>query len=294
MSQNGHVSRSLCRALDGSNALTWNGRQWSAPVLIDLTGDGVESVSCASASFCMAVDWNGNALTWNGTGWSATAISCPDSTTASAGDCTTAGPFADPRAGVLDSVSCPTASFCAAVDGTGYTFTWNGTSWSRPVWSATSPADPHGGALTSVSCPTARFCVAVDGDGEALTWNGHAWTTPVSIDSRGGEPHRHLLPNHLVLHRRRQHRPGPDLERPRLDHTRQHRPPWRRPHRHLLPDPLVLHRRRQRRPSHDLERARLVCSQLIDPDGGGLTAISCPTAWSCTATDFTGRIVTLR
>jgi hypothetical protein len=220
MSQNGHVSRSLCRALDDSNALTWNGA-----------------------------------------GWSATAISCPDSTTASAGDCTTAGPFADPRAGVLDSVSCPTASFCAAVDGTGnaltaapvpgrpgrgylswsrpatidpiagiltsvscptasfcaavdgtgYTFTWNGTSWSRPVWSATSPADPDGGALTSVSCPTARFCVAVDGDGRALTWNGHAWSAP----------------------------------------------------------------------------------QLIDPDGGGLTAISCPTAWSCTATDFTGRIVTL-
>jgi hypothetical protein len=145
MSQNGHVSRSLCRALDDSNALTWNG-----------------------------------------TGWSATAISCPDSTTASAGDCTTAGPFADPRAGVLDSVSCPTASFCAAVDGTGYTFTWNGTSWSRPVWSATSPADPGGGALTSVSCPTARFCVAVDGDGRAPTWNVHAWSAPQLIDPDGG------------------------------------------------------------------------------------------------------------
>ncbi len=51
-------------------------------------------VSCAMASFCVAVDENGNALTYNGSSWSS------DST----------------PGGWLTSVSCPTASFCAAVD----------------------------------------------------------------------------------------------------------------------------------------------------------------------------------
>jgi hypothetical protein len=53
----------------GRSAARWTAATPSpgtAPVLVDLTGDGVESVSWASASFCMAVDWNGNALSWNG------------------------------------------------------------------------------------------------------------------------------------------------------------------------------------------------------------------------------------
>ncbi|MGH3165675.1 MAG: hypothetical protein ACRDN0_07245 [Trebonia sp.] len=66
------------------------------------------------ATSCMAVDWDGNALHWNGTSWPATAVSCNGTSTYTAGTCTTTGTYADPRTGVLDSVSCPTASFCAA------------------------------------------------------------------------------------------------------------------------------------------------------------------------------------
>jgi hypothetical protein len=337
------ISRTFCRALDGSDALAWNGRKWSAPVLVDLTGDGVESVSCASASFCMAVDWNGNALTWNGASWSATAISCPDSTTASAGDCTTTGPFADPRAGVLDSVSCPSASFCVAVDGngnaltatrhpgwpggssmdwstpvtidpiaglltsvscpsasfcvavdgTGYAFTWNGTSWSRPVWSAASPADPHGGALTSVSCPTALFCAAVDGDGQALTWNGHAWTAPQLIDPDGGG----LTAISCVV-------PAACTA---VDFAGQALT-W---NGHAWTAPATIDPRGGGLTAISCPSARSCTAvdnagqaltwnghawtapQLIDPNGGGLTAISCVVPASCTAVDFAGRIVTL-
>jgi hypothetical protein len=32
----------------------------------------------------------------------------------------------------------------------------------------------------------------------------------------------------------------------------------------------------------------------VDPQGGGLTAVSCPSAWSCVAVDFDGRILALR
>ena len=93
-------SATFCTAVDGSgDYLTWNGKHWSSPVQIDVTGDGFESVSCANATFCAAVDWNGNALTWNGSSWTKPALSCPDSTTDSAGTCYTTGRYVDPQDG---------------------------------------------------------------------------------------------------------------------------------------------------------------------------------------------------
>ena len=69
----------------------------------------------------------------------------------------------------LSSVSCPTASFCAAVDQQGNTLTYNGTSWSAPTNVDSSPMD-------SVSCPTPSFCTALDFSGRALTYNG-GWSS---------------------------------------------------------------------------------------------------------------------
>lgn len=71
-------------------------------------------------------------------------------------------------------VSCPTASFCAAVDESGDATFWDGARWSVPA-----PASPDG-TLNSVSCPTATFCVAVSGQ-LAVTWNGRAWSAPVAV-----------------------------------------------------------------------------------------------------------------
>jgi hypothetical protein len=58
------------------------------------------------------VDHSGNALTYDGTSWSS-----PDSIDA---------------ANQIISVSCPTTSFCVAVDSVGNVFTYNGSSWSSP------------------------------------------------------------------------------------------------------------------------------------------------------------------
>lgn len=179
-------SASYCVAVDGGgDALTWNGTRWRSTV-IDVTGDGTESVSCASRAFCMAVDWNGNTLKWNGTSWTAPAISCPHTTSDSAGTCTAAGTYTDGRAGILADASCPTRAFCAAVDENGNALTWNGRRWSRPV-----ALDPIAGILTSVSCASAAFCVAVDGNGYAFEWNGRSWSTTSysatsPADRRGG------------------------------------------------------------------------------------------------------------
>ena len=59
--------------------------------------------------------------------WTGTATSSP--TTALRGPRPKAF---DPDGGVLSSVSCPTASFCAAADSSGNAFIYDGSSWSSP------------------------------------------------------------------------------------------------------------------------------------------------------------------
>ncbi len=80
--------------------------------------------------------------------------------------------------GELNSVSCPTTLFCAAVDGKGAALLFKGRG---NGWGSTSPVD-IGHSLTSVSCASPIFCVAVDSTGhylvasaasaeKALTWS---------------------------------------------------------------------------------------------------------------------------
>jgi hypothetical protein len=105
------------------------------------------------------VDDNGNVLTYDGGSWSS-----PDEIDAGRG---------------LVSVSCPTASFCAAVDDNGNVLTYDGGSWSSPD----EIEHPYGGYLVSVSCPTARFCAAVDKSGNVFIYDGSSWSSPDSIDA---------------------------------------------------------------------------------------------------------------
>jgi hypothetical protein len=82
------------------------------------------------------------------------------------------------------NVSCPTATFCAAVGAGGWGQTFNGSSWGAPT--AIDPSsNPSGHTLTSVSCPSASFCAAVDQAGNALTFNGSTWSAPVAVDHGG-------------------------------------------------------------------------------------------------------------
>jgi hypothetical protein len=155
---------SFCIAVGGEYAVTYNGASWETPTKIDsLEEPLLRSVSCASSSFCVAVDDNGNALTYKGGSWGA-----PESL---------ATPF---EGGTFNSVSCaPGSSFCVAVDEGGGALKFNGTSWS-----AVEKIDSRGG-LTSVSCPTSSFCVAVDSSGRAFTYNGSTWGAAAEIDTHG-------------------------------------------------------------------------------------------------------------
>jgi len=86
---------------------------WSTPQMLNSKID-LASVSCSSASFCMAVDNYGIAYWWNGSSWTGQQI---DMSTSYDG---------------LLSVSCPSANFCIAVDNDDTFFAWNGSSWSAP------------------------------------------------------------------------------------------------------------------------------------------------------------------
>ena len=120
---------------------------------------------------------------------------------------------------VIESVSCPSTTFCAAVDNVGNVLTYNGTAWSAPdsidpgvrlngvscysaafcmavgdsgdalsyngTWSFASDIDGSFG-LTSISCPSATFCVAVDGNSQAFTYSASTWSSATFLSGSSG------------------------------------------------------------------------------------------------------------
>jgi hypothetical protein len=74
------------------------------------------------------------------------------------------------------SVSCPTASFCAAVDSKGgATIAHNGT-WSAPQSIDSTATTDFNDTMGTVSCASASFCVAGDNLDEVYTYDGSSWS----------------------------------------------------------------------------------------------------------------------
>lgn len=94
-------------AADGSWS-RYDGRNWSPPSRLETIDhpatQGPDSLSCATIRFCAVVDDSGNAFVYNGKTWSA-----PIQPPSQPGQ-------TYPTAFV--SISCPTAAFCVATDGT--------------------------------------------------------------------------------------------------------------------------------------------------------------------------------
>jgi hypothetical protein len=169
------VSETDCVAVGASNAGTlaerWNGEDWTiqaTPNPPGSAGSGFTSVSCTSASFCVAVgfpvDSAGNPVAtlaerWNGKSW---AIQ----------------PTPNPAPGSgFGGVSCTSASFCVAVGGgpagvRTLAERWNGRSWAIQR----TPEPSQGGGLAAVSCTSTVNCIAVSDLGAAERWNGAKWT----------------------------------------------------------------------------------------------------------------------
>ncbi len=87
--------------------------------------------------------------------------------------------------GYTTSLSCPTMTFCVAVDFNGAAVTFNGQGWDAGTTlkpDQTTSEGTFGVPLTGVSCASASFCVAVDNAGDAFTYDGIAWSGPTSVD----------------------------------------------------------------------------------------------------------------
>lgn len=119
--------------------------------------------------------------------------------------------------GSLVSVSCPSSSFCAAVDDVGDAVLLQGGRWGAPndidgtatlssvscasstfcvaaglngsgfvyasgSWTSTGNLD-NGNSLEAVSCPSNTFCLVGDSAGNVMTYDGSSWSSPSSVDA---------------------------------------------------------------------------------------------------------------
>jgi len=91
----------------------------------------------------------------------------------------------------LVQVSCPTTTWCAAVDQKGNAYTYSGGTWSGP--SLIDPgyaADADVGAeeLDGISCQSTTFCMAVSYLDGFATYNGSTWTAMSTRHVSGAIP----------------------------------------------------------------------------------------------------------
>ena len=134
----------------------------------------LSSLSCPSATFCLALGSAAGAERWDGQHWApAPAPGHPK-----------------PEESGMQALSCTSPSFCLAVGMTAAnrnkpTYSvWNGTAWS-PIARAAVPAGSFRSSLVAVSCLSPTFCVASGSfdpvkkeeiRGLVETWNGTTWT----------------------------------------------------------------------------------------------------------------------
>lgn len=177
-----------CRAGDvEGGVIAFDQGAWSGPTAVLATT--VDAVSCASTTSCVAVGSGSGAVFGNGTWAPATHIlaegSIADVSCATSASCVAVNGNAstrydganwttpitvDPRGtGHLGSVSCPTSTFCAAVDSGGYVTTFDGTTWSTPV--------SLGVVVDRLSCGSTSLCVALGSSGSIARYDGTTWST---------------------------------------------------------------------------------------------------------------------
>ncbi|HEV3260744.1 MAG TPA: protein kinase [Gemmataceae bacterium] len=139
-----------CVATGRWDTYTYSGGRWAQGHLLQNTNFLV-SISCPSASFCVAADNGGNVYTYSSGAWSQAH---------------------QLGGGALTSVSCATSSFCAATSTGDEAFTYSNGGWSAP--SQLVGADGAAANLTSVSCPAAGMCIAT-GRWDTYTYSGGRW-----------------------------------------------------------------------------------------------------------------------
>lgn len=183
---------------------------WTSAVIdLSAAAQGLDSVSCPTSSFCMAVDRQGNAFTFDQGSWSAaqalfpafgnvplTSVSCPSSSFCAVATSNgyallgnthtdTWQPFYlwtdEPNPAPLTSVSCMSSTVCLAGDINGNIYIWDP---AAPNWASSGAnflATPGGyDPVVSISC-TATYCMALSGSGSYVEYSGGTFTSPAAI-----------------------------------------------------------------------------------------------------------------
>ena len=88
----------------------------------------------------------------------------------------------------LRAISCPSSTFCVAIDTAGNAFVYSSGTWSSGT--NVDSAIPTGGTvsdqLLSVSCASSTYCVAGDSKYNAVVYNGTTWSQPQQVDTNTG------------------------------------------------------------------------------------------------------------
>ena len=177
---------------------------WTSPVAIAHganSTDGLNAISCPSASQCTAAGEVGQVVTFNpaspGTptpapvdgGRNLVGISCPAATQCTgvdtAGDVVTFNPTSPgtPTPAAVDTggfpsaIACPTVSQCTVADENGDAVTFSPAS---PTATANSQVVSADSLLLGIACPTAAQCTAIDA-GDAITFEPGTTSTPTTI-----------------------------------------------------------------------------------------------------------------
>ena len=195
---------------DGS---TWTDRSADFP-FIGPEGTSMASVSCASATSCMATyrfwvpaDIYIGVAHWDGSTWTTVPVANFESFTnevacSTDGTCLVASDGAEMyqwdgdsiekldgvTAPELGSLDCVSANVCWGIDGAGNeAWRWNGTTWTSMLM-PTPPGDPNGFPTfygADIDCSTSWWCVVVGqinvgqtSSPAAALWNGSAWSYP--------------------------------------------------------------------------------------------------------------------
>jgi hypothetical protein len=183
-------------------AEVWNGTSWKAykPPTPTTPFSNLDSVSCASATFCLAAGGylagNGGLLLadlWNGSVWKQVAVKQPTAQN---------GWF-----NFINGVACPSTVYCVAVGNTGqvqsngslkiaaFSEVRNGSAWTWTLPAVPMPAGQQSLLLTP-SCVSTTSCLAVGGVGAytstnnqgkaaAAEWDGSAWKVQVLTPGTG-------------------------------------------------------------------------------------------------------------
>ena len=179
---------------------TYNGSTWSlVPSVKGTTGEN--SVSCAGPSLC-AVAGGGFLATFDGNTWTSDPVSADTVSCGSATLCAAVNIGNDMQVfdgsgwtddGVIDpgnpiiDVSCSGTSYCAAVDQSGNVVQYNGTSWTIGPV-VESRSYGAAPALEHISCTSSTFCVVIDEDQNVFYNNGGTWTSNDTTTYDGNDP----------------------------------------------------------------------------------------------------------